>query len=102
VAANAVAEETLMFLENSRYRNLAQATVPAAGGRSVRALTLRVLPPQAGEPHQVTDSDRLDLLAHERLGDATQFWRIADANTALDATGLTAETGAGIQVPKAP
>lgn len=89
-----------MFLDNSRYAKLAQDTVTTSDGRQVRAIRLRPLPPTAGESHTLLERDRLDLLAHEREGDGTRFWRIADANSALDARRLTDEPGSTIEVPK--
>ena len=44
--------------------------------------------------------DRLDLIAHERTGDATQFWHIADANTALDSRTLVETPGDTLDVPR--
>ena len=32
--------------------------------------------------HQVTDGERLDVIAALLLGDPTQFWRLCDANLA--------------------
>ena len=37
--------------------------------------------------------DRLDLIAQARVGDATQFWHVADANTALDGRTLVETRG---------
>jgi len=89
-----------MFLGNSRYATLDRVDVTTRSGRRASALKLRILPPTPGEPHQVEDRDRLDLLAHARYGDATRWWRVADANTALDATTLTAATGDIVTVPR--
>jgi len=88
-----------MFLENSRYLNVPAVETKTADGRSVTVLKLRPLPATAGEPHAVKDNDQLDVSAHRITGDGTKFWRIADANTALDARTLTARTGAVIQMP---
>ena len=41
----------------------------------------------------VQAGDRLDLLAQARTGDATQFWHVADANTALDGRTLVETPG---------
>jgi hypothetical protein len=61
---------------------------------------LRALPPVTGEAYSVIERDRLDLLAQARYADGTRFWHIADANTALEANTLTAETGATINLPR--
>lgn len=89
-----------MFLENSRYYKLAAVEGTAADGRTVNALKLRPLPLVSGELHVVKDNDQLDVIAHQQYADGTKFWRIADANTALDAARLVAETGATILKPK--
>lgn len=89
-----------MFLENSRYYKLATVPGVAAGGHSVTALKLRPLPATGGELHEVKDNDQLDVLAHQRYVDGTKFWHIADANTALKAGQLLADTGAVVLVPK--
>jgi nucleoid-associated protein YgaU len=43
-------------------------------------------------------SDRLDLIAARTLGDPLLFWRIADANLALDPFDLV-EPGRALTVP---
>ncbi|MCY1352272.1 hypothetical protein D9M69_385610 [compost metagenome] len=48
----------------------------------------------------VQAGDRLDLLAHARNGDATQFWHVADANSALDGRSLVATPGDTLLVPR--
>lgn len=89
-----------MFLSNSRYAQVATVQATASTGETVTALKLRRLAPAAGEPQQVQSGDRLDLLAHARTGDATQFWHVADANTALDARTLTERPGSIVAVPR--
>mgnify|MGYP001159181520 CR=1 FL=1 len=90
-----------MFLPNSRYSKLATVQTTTSTGESVTALKLRPLTSVTGTPQQVEANDRLDLIAQHVTGDATQFWHIADANTALDGRTLTAEPGATLLVPKA-
>ena len=89
-----------MFLANSRYAKVATVETTGPTGESVRALKLRRLTPLSGEPRTVVSGDRLDLIAHDRVGDATQFWHIADANTALDSRTLVETAGDTIDVPK--
>ena len=89
-----------MFLPNSRYASVATITVRKRDGREVTAVRLRRLPPATGEPYEVTRSDRLDIIARRRYGDATRYWRVADANTELEAAALTARPGRVIQVPE--
>lgn len=80
-----------MFLPNSRYAKVATVTVATAEGREVTAVKLRRLPPTPGEPYTLRTGDRLDTLAQTRYADATKFWHVADANTALDSRQLVSE-----------
>jgi len=66
----------------------------------VVALKLRHLTPVAGEPQMVQSGDRLDLFAHALTGDATQFWHVADPNTALDGRTLVETPGDTVIVPR--
>ena len=88
-----------MFLPKSRYAAIPTVDATDRSGRPVQALKLRVPPQTSGTPYQVRDGDRLDLIAQDRLADATRFWRVADANTARDARTLTEQTGTVIVVP---
>jgi hypothetical protein len=91
-----------MFLDNSRYArvDVVQVRVGGAEGASVDAVKLRRLPATGGVPVVVTDRDRLDLIAGRRYGEPTWFWHIADANTELEASGLTARPLRTILVPE--
>lgn len=89
-----------MFLPNSRYANLATVETTASTGERVLALKLRRLAPVPGTARQVQAGDRLDLLAQACCGDATQFWHVADANTALDGRTLVERPGATLLVPE--
>lgn len=89
-----------MFLPNSRYHKVATVETVTSTGEEVTALKLRRLTPVSGEPQMVQSNDRLDLFAHARTGDATQFWHIADANTALDGRTLVETPGDTLNVPR--
>jgi nucleoid-associated protein YgaU len=88
----------MAFLKTSRYHGLPTVDAPARGGRTVTAVALRPLPPTPGEPYRVQEDDRLDLIADRAYGDPTRFWRIADANSELEAARLL-EPGRDIGVP---
>jgi hypothetical protein len=47
----------------------------------------------------VTAADRLDLIAARTLGDPEQFWRVCDANNAMDPLDLTTTLGRVLRVP---
>ena len=89
-----------MFLENSRYHKVATVETTTSTGEAVTGLKLRHLTPVAGEPTMVQASDRLDLFAQARTGDATQFWHVADANTATDGRTLVETPGDTLNVPR--
>ena len=89
-----------MFLPNSRYCKVATVETTSSTGETVTALKLRRLTPVAGESQMVQSGDRLDLLAQARVGDATQFWHVADANTALDGRALVETPGGTLKVPR--
>jgi nucleoid-associated protein YgaU len=78
----------MAFLPSSRYAQLATVDVPAPDGRVATIVKLRRLPPTDGELTVIAPHDRLDILAHERYGDSTEFWHIADANSEIDAAEL--------------
>lgn len=91
----------MAFLKSSRYFTQPTETVTTRDGRSATAVTLRVPPEIDGEPVTVQQDERLDLIADRSYKDATRFWRIADANTELDARRL-ATPGRRIDVPRNP
>jgi hypothetical protein len=90
-----------MFLPNSRYAKVATVETVTSTGEHVTALKLRRLTPVGGTPQGVQSGDRLDLYAQSITGDATQFWHVADANSALDGRTLVATPGDSLVVPKA-
>jgi len=89
-----------MFLPNSRYCKVATVETTTSTGEIATALKLRRLTPVAGEPQMVQSGDRLDLFAQACTGDATHFWHIADANTALDGRTLVETPGDTLNVPR--
>lgn len=78
----------MAFLPSSRYAHVATVDVPAPNGRTATIVKLRRLPRTEGELVIIAAHDRLDVMAHERFGDSTEFWHIADANSELDAAEL--------------
>ena len=89
-----------MFLPNSRYHKVSTVETTTSTGETVTALKLRRLAPVTGEAQMVQAGERLDLLAQARTGDATQFWHVADANTALDGRELVDTPGETVIVPR--
>lgn len=77
----------MAFHTNSRYYGEPTVEVEM-DGRTVSAVKLRSLPTLTSDAGHLRPQDRLDLLAHERFGDGTRFWHVADANTEREANRL--------------
>ena len=91
-----------MFSATSRYTNLEIATYQTSDGRTVVYVRRRFVPVFSGTvlvEHQVVERDRLDNITAHYLGDPEQFWRICDANTAMQPDDLTAEIGRDLNIP---
>jgi hypothetical protein len=92
-----------VFDEKSRYRDLPVLTHLALDGTERRYVARRLLPdPAALRPLtrvRITDSERLDLIAHRTLSEPTAFWRIADANAAMHPDDLLTPAGRLLIVP---
>jgi hypothetical protein len=85
------------FPPSSRYSSVGTAIINDSDGEPVVYLQRRVAPqPEVfaviGE-HVVTQGERLDLIAARSLGDPELFWRICDANRALNPFALTEVIG---------
>lgn len=92
-----------MFEPTSRYYSRPTATYTMPDGRVVTYVRRRFLPRGERLPllveATVIDGDRLDLITARTLGDPEQFWRVADANNAMNPFDLTKEPGAIVRVP---
>ena len=94
-----------MFDPTSRYYKdrVSTTSLQTSDGRVITYLKRRFLP--QGDEMQtlvevtVTQGDRLDLITARTLGDPEQFWRVADANNAMNPFDLTAESGSTLRVP---
>jgi len=90
------------FPPTSRYYGLATATLTAADGSTVIYVRRRFLPQPERfallQEHEVTEGDRLDNLAAKYQGDAEQYWRICDANTAMLPNDLTKTIGRRLKI----
>jgi nucleoid-associated protein YgaU len=86
----------------SRYEGVPTATVQVADGDVVREV-VHLLPRVPSDPdavialtrHRVQPDDRLDLISARYLGDPAAYWRICDANRALDPAELTGPDAEG-------
>jgi hypothetical protein len=95
-----------MFDPSSRYFGLETVTFEVTiedGTRRQIKYVKRRFPPSSSamttllEVH-VAEGDRLDNITGRYLGDATQFWRIADANDAMRPTDLTDTVGGVVKI----
>ncbi len=91
-----------MFQPTSRYFSIEAAQFTAPDGRLIAYKRRRFLPQGETLPLlievTVTQGDRLDLITARTLGDSEQFWRMCDANNAIDPFELTAEPGRTLRV----
>jgi hypothetical protein len=92
-----------MFDPASRYAPIPTATYVRDDGTALTYVRRRFLP--QGERLPVlaevpfTDGDRLDLIAARTLGNAEAFWRVCDAENALNPFDLETEPGRTLRVP---
>ncbi|GAA1857083.1 hypothetical protein [Myceligenerans crystallogenes] len=79
-----------------------QVTDAAGARRLVRCYRRRFPPDAAGSgtlaEHLVAPGDRLDLVSFRYTGDPLGFWRICDANDALDPDDLTGAEAVGTEI----
>ena len=78
----------MAFIANSRYAETVTVETRDLAGRTVTFVRLRTLGSPTSDAQRITPRQSLDLLAQQRYGDATMFWHIADANTALHSADL--------------
>lgn len=88
-----------MFLKNSRYYGLPTVSTKDRAGNEVVTVKLRPLPATSGDPVTVRSHDQLDVMSEVRYRDATRYWRVADANTELEANALVRTNDRVIEVP---
>lgn len=92
-----------MFPATSRYYNVEKVTLTTADGKEIIYLRRRFLPASAqsltAAEHTVSEGERLDNVTARYLGDPEQFWRLCDANDAMQPEELTAEIGRRLIIP---
>ena len=88
-----------MPLPNSRYAGL-RVKIFDQGASAIPYIALWRCPDTpADSAYYVMQGDRPDLIAWRLLGDATAFWRLADANQTLDPFELTDIPGQPVKIP---
>lgn len=90
-----------MFAINSRYLGIPTVEFELPDGRTVIYARRRILPDPETlgqiDEHEVRVGERLDGISFQVFGDAEQFWRLADANRAMNPDGLV-RTGNTLRV----
>lgn len=90
------------FPPTSRYYGIDTVALTLPDGRQVTCLRRRLLPQPERfadlQQHVVAQGDRLDNIAAAYLGDPEAFWRIADANRALQPEDLTRRIGRVLRI----
>lgn len=93
---------TFNFPPTSRYFNIETATIKMANGETVSYLRRRFLPPAERFTllleHTVVEDERLDNITAKYMDDPEQFWRIADANSAMRPQELTETVGRKLRI----
>lgn len=91
-----------MFEPTSRYAAIETTTISTVDGRVVAYKRRRFLPQGNTLPLlvevTVSEGDRLDQITSRTIGDPEQFWRVADANNAMNPSDLL-EIGRTLRVP---
>jgi hypothetical protein len=90
------------FPPTSRYAGVEIATLETPDGRTISHLRRRFLPPGDAftllQEHAVKEGERLDQISTTYLGDPEQFWRICDANEAMEPNELVSTPGNIIRI----
>lgn len=91
-----------MFEPASRYYLLKRTAYKMPDGREIAYVGRRFLPQGEKMPLLaeviVTEGDRLDLITARTLGDPEQFWKVCDANNAMNPVDLM-KIGSKLRVP---
>jgi hypothetical protein len=86
----------------SRYSGTPVASLELPDGTRVAYLRRRFVPPSERFTllleHIVKQGERIDRVAAQYLGDPEQFWRVCDANDAIEPNALTDTLGRTIRI----
>jgi hypothetical protein len=92
-----------MLDPKSRYYNIPTEKLKQ-DGREILYLGRRLLPALESftdlTEHTVSQGERLDHIARRYLDNPELFWRICDANPALNPSDLTAQPGRRLRIPR--
>jgi len=86
----------------SRYASIPITSLELPDGTRLSYLRRRFVPPSERfallVEHRVQEGERLDRITAQYLGDPEQFWRICDANDAIDPNALTDTIGKSVRI----
>jgi len=95
-------QKAALFPPTSRYHNIETATFKNAEGKETIYLLRRFVPSPERfallHEHVVTQGDRLDNITAKYLGDPEQFWRVCDANGAMQPDKLIETIGRRLRI----
>jgi hypothetical protein len=95
-----------VFDTESRYTGLPTATHTLQDGRQIVYVTRRFLPRAAALVPigrvLVGEDDRLDQIAARTIGDPFQYWRVCDANEAMNPDDLVRRPGSTLLICDVP
>jgi hypothetical protein len=93
---------SLLFPPTSRYHPIETAKLVLPDGSEIIYLRRRFLPSSDRftliQEHVVTQGERLDNITARYFADPLQFWRVCDANDAMNPPDLTAEIGRRLRI----
>jgi len=92
-----------MFDSTSRYASLETSTIKLADGTEVSFVKRRFIPQadtlQIIGQTKTVQGDRMDTVTARTLGEPLSFWRVADANEAMDPFDLVDEIDRTLNIP---
>lgn len=90
------------FAITSRYYTTETAELVTTDGKTIVYLRRRRVPQPEEfttlQEHRVVEGDRLDNITAQNIGDPEQFWRLCDANNAMQPEELTEPVGRTIRI----
>jgi len=92
----------VLFPPTSRYFSVETTTLEERGGKVIVYLRRRFVPQPDRfallQEHVVKQGDRLDNVTAQYLDDPEQFWRLCDANRAMQPDELTERIGRRLRI----
>lgn len=91
-----------LFTITSRYYTVETARITSPDGKTIVYLRRRRMPQPEEfatlQEHRVIEGERLDNITAAYLGDPELFWRLCDANNAMEPEELTQSPGKTIRI----